>query len=125
LVLYLEKDVGNIKTAEDALWWSYITITTVGYGDFYPVTNLGKLSASILILNGIAIFGAIISYINERVNTIKNIYSRTIKKYNLKASLGTIRGIDTRIKTTMTRLLRCKFKKSNFFNTLILDSLLQ
>jgi len=71
LVLYLEKDVGNIKTAEDALWWSYITITTVGYGDYYPVTNLGKLAASILILNGIAIFGAIISYINERVNTIK------------------------------------------------------
>ncbi|PKG44025.1 potassium channel family protein [Psychroflexus sp. MES1-P1E] len=71
LVLYLEKDVGNIKTAEDALWWSYITITTVGYGDYYPVTNLGKLTASILILNGIAIFGAIVSYITDRVNTIK------------------------------------------------------
>ncbi|EMY82074.1 potassium channel family protein [Psychroflexus gondwanensis] len=71
LVLYLEKDVGNIKTAEDALWWSYITITTVGYGDYYPVTGLGKLAASILILNGIAIFGAIVSYITDRVNTIK------------------------------------------------------
>jgi voltage-gated potassium channel len=71
LVLYLEKDIGNIKTAEDALWWSYITITTVGYGDYYPVTNLGKLTASILILNGIAIFGAIVSYITDRVNTIK------------------------------------------------------
>jgi len=71
LVLYFEKDVGNIKTAEDALWWSYITITTVGYGDYYPVTNLGKLTASILILNGIAIFGAIVSYITDRVNTIK------------------------------------------------------
>ncbi|WP_019039644.1 potassium channel family protein [Psychroflexus tropicus] len=71
LVLYLEKDVGNIKTAEDALWWSYITITTVGYGDYFPITNGGKLAASILILNGIAIFGAIVSYINERVNNIK------------------------------------------------------
>ncbi|AFU69570.1 ion transporter, ion-trans_2 superfamily [Psychroflexus torquis ATCC 700755] len=71
LVLYFEKDVGNIKTAEDALWWSYITITTVGYGDYYPVTDLGKLTASILILNGIAIFGAIVSYITDRVNTIK------------------------------------------------------
>jgi voltage-gated potassium channel len=71
LVLYLEKDVGNIQTAEDALWWSYITITTVGYGDYYPVTNPGKLVASILILNGIAIFGAIVSYITDRVNTIK------------------------------------------------------
>ncbi len=70
-VLHIEKDVGNIKTAEDALWWSYITITTVGYGDHYPVTNTGRLVASILILNGIAIFGAIVSYINENVNKIK------------------------------------------------------
>lgn len=71
LVLYLEQDVGNIRTAEDALWWSYITITTVGYGDYYPVTNAGKLTASILILNGIAIFGAIVSYITDKVNTVK------------------------------------------------------
>lgn len=71
LVLYLEQDVGNIKTAEDALWWSYITITTVGYGDYYPVTNAGKLAASILILNGIAIFGVIVSYITDKVNTVK------------------------------------------------------
>lgn len=71
LVLHLEQDVGNIKTAEDALWWSYITITTVGYGDYYPVTNAGKLAASILILNGIAIFGAIVSYITDKVNTVK------------------------------------------------------
>jgi len=70
-VLYIEKDVGNIQTAEDALWWSYITITTVGYGDYYPVTNPGKLVASILILNGIAIFGTIVSYITDKVNTIK------------------------------------------------------
>lgn len=71
MVLYLEQEVGNIKTAEDALWWSYITITTVGYGDYYPVTNPGKLVASILILNGIAIFGAIVSYITDKVNTVK------------------------------------------------------
>ncbi|WP_127845284.1 potassium channel family protein [Psychroflexus aestuariivivens] len=71
LVLYFEQDVGNIKTAEDAMWWSYVTITTVGYGDYYPVTNIGKVIASILILNGIAIFGAIVSYITGKVNTIK------------------------------------------------------
>lgn len=71
LVLYLEQDVGNIKTAEDALWWSYITITTVGYGDLYPVTNEGRLTASVLILNGIAIFGALVSYMTSQVNIIK------------------------------------------------------
>ncbi|QSS97243.1 potassium channel family protein [Psychroflexus sp. ALD_RP9] len=71
LVLYFEKDSGNIKTAEDALWWSYVTITTVGYGDFYPVTSIGKLLSGILILTGIASFGAVISYITGRVDTIK------------------------------------------------------
>lgn len=70
-VLYLEKDVGNIKTAEDALWWSYITVTTVGYGDYYPVTKLGKLLTGLLILTGITSFGAVISYITAKVNSIK------------------------------------------------------
>ncbi|WP_207795763.1 MULTISPECIES: potassium channel family protein [Sphingobacterium] len=70
-VLYVEKDVGNIQTAEDALWWSYITITTVGYGDYYPVTSGGKVLASILIFCGIATFGTAISYINEKVESFK------------------------------------------------------
>lgn len=64
-VLYFEKDVGNIQTAEDALWWSFITITTVGYGDFYPVTNIGKSITFVLIVCGIASFGTAISWINR------------------------------------------------------------
>ena len=70
-VLYFEKDVGNIKTAEDTLWWTFITITTVGYGDYYPVTGFGKLSASLLILTGIGFFGAVISFLTDKVNSIK------------------------------------------------------
>ncbi|WP_339610337.1 potassium channel family protein [uncultured Planktosalinus sp.] len=71
-VLYVEKDVGNIQTAEDALWWSFVTITTVGYGDFYPVTNIGKLITFVLIVCGIASFGTAISYINEKASSFKN-----------------------------------------------------
>lgn len=71
-VLYVEKDVGNIQTAEDALWWSFVTITTVGYGDFYPVTNIGKLITFILIVCGIASFGTAISYINEKASSFKS-----------------------------------------------------
>jgi voltage-gated potassium channel len=53
--------VENITTAEDALWWSFITITTVGYGDFYPVTHIGKPITFVLIVCGIASFGTAIS----------------------------------------------------------------
>ena len=49
--------VTNIKTAEDALWWSVTTITTVGYGDKYPVTTAGHIVAMILMLSGVGLFG--------------------------------------------------------------------
>lgn len=47
----------NIKTAGDALWWSVTTITTVGYGDKYPVTGAGRIVAMILMVSGIGLFG--------------------------------------------------------------------
>ena len=71
-VLYIEKDVGNIKTAENALWWSFVTITTVGYGDLYPVTNIGKVLAAILIFCGIASFGAVISFVNRLASSFRD-----------------------------------------------------
>jgi voltage-gated potassium channel len=73
VVLYIEQDVGNIKTAEDALWWCIVTITTVGYGDLFPVTNAGRVIAVILIVTGISSFGAAISYISEKTARLKNL----------------------------------------------------
>ena len=59
-ILQVEKyDNSNIKTAEDALWWSFVTITTVGYGDYYPVSIEGRLIAAILMLIGISLFGTL------------------------------------------------------------------
>lgn len=47
----------NIKTADDALWWALTTITTVGYGDRYPVTAEGRLVAGVLMCAGVGLFG--------------------------------------------------------------------
>lgn len=47
----------NIKTAEDAIWWSYVTMTTVGYGDKYPVTTEGRILAAFLMTIGVGLFG--------------------------------------------------------------------
>ena len=49
----------NIKTFPDALWWAATTVTTVGYGDRYPVTAVGRLVATGLMVVGIALLGVI------------------------------------------------------------------
>jgi voltage-gated potassium channel len=47
---------GNIKTPEDAIWWAVSTVTTVGYGDRYPVTAEGRFVAAILMCAGVGLF---------------------------------------------------------------------
>ena len=49
---------GNIKTAEQALWWSMVTVTTVGYGDLYPITTAGRVVAAFTMIAGVGMFGA-------------------------------------------------------------------
>ena len=58
-VLEFERSSGNIKTAEDAVWWSITTITTVGYGDRYPVTTEGRFVAVALMVVGVGLFGTL------------------------------------------------------------------
>lgn len=53
----------NIKTAEDAIWWAFVTITTVGYGDRYPVTTEGRIIAAFLMITGVALFGTFTGFI--------------------------------------------------------------
>lgn len=54
-----EKTKGNIKTFGDSVWWAMTTVTTVGYGDHYPVTALGRIVAVVLMLIGISVLGII------------------------------------------------------------------
>jgi voltage-gated potassium channel len=62
----------NIKTAEDAIWWAYVTITTVGYGDRFPVTTEGRLIASVLMTAGVGLFGTFAGYISSLFVNDKN-----------------------------------------------------
>src|SRR5271165_827474 len=50
---------GRIKSFGDAVWWSITTITTVGYGDYYPVTPMGRVVAVLLMVGGISLIGMI------------------------------------------------------------------
>jgi voltage-gated potassium channel len=49
----------EIKTFGDAIWWSFETITTVGYGDFVPVTSMGRFIATLIMLVGISVLGVV------------------------------------------------------------------
>jgi voltage-gated potassium channel len=51
----------NIQTAGDAIWWGIVTITTVGYGDRYPVTLPGRAIGVLVMFSGIGIIGALAS----------------------------------------------------------------
>jgi voltage-gated potassium channel len=51
-------DNSNIRTAEDAMWWAWVTITTVGYGDYAPVTTGGRAVAAVLMFVGVGIFSS-------------------------------------------------------------------
>ena len=50
---------GNIVSAEDAMWWAVTTITTVGYGDRFPITSEGRLIAMFLMAAGVGVFGTL------------------------------------------------------------------
>lgn len=63
----------NIVTFGDSVWWAFVTITTVGYGDYYPVTAGGRLVAVMLMCGGVAVVGVVTatlaSWVLERVAT--------------------------------------------------------
>ncbi|MCB0157001.1 MAG: potassium channel family protein [Caldilineaceae bacterium] len=55
----------NITTANDALWWGYVTVATVGYGDYFPVSTPGRIIGAALMTVGVALFTSITSFMAD------------------------------------------------------------
>lgn len=53
----------NIETAQDAIWYLLVTMSTVGYGDFYPVTDPGRIIGSLIIVMGVGVFGTLTGFL--------------------------------------------------------------
>lgn len=64
-ILYEESQTqdANITTAADAVWYVYVTITTVGYGDRYPVSNSGRIVGVLIMTIGVGLFGTITAFL--------------------------------------------------------------
>jgi voltage-gated potassium channel len=70
------REGANIGTFGDALWWALTTVTTVGYGDRFPVTGTGRAVAAGLMLSGIALIGVVTatfaSWLIEKVQEVED-----------------------------------------------------
>jgi voltage-gated potassium channel len=63
LVLQFESSdpAANIQRGGDAIWWGIVTLTTVGYGDRFPITTFGRLTGMFVMFAGVGIIGALAS----------------------------------------------------------------
>lgn len=74
LLLFLTEsssDSANINSFSDALWYSVVTLTTVGYGDYYPVTPLGRIAGLFLILGSLGVLSLLIGTLTENIITLR------------------------------------------------------
>jgi voltage-gated potassium channel len=92
----------NIVTLGDAAWWTATTVTTVGYGDKYPVTVEGRLIAVSLMILGLALLGvitaAIASWFVERISEVASSEDET------QAMLAEVRGELSEIREALASL---------------------
>lgn len=100
----VERDGGSITTVADGVWWSLVTLTTVGYGDITPVTALGKVIGGVLMVSGmftLALFAGIVGH-------------------TLLSTVLTVREEQFRMSGQMDHLVICGFDTGS---RMLLDSL--
>jgi len=61
----------NVTHLFDAFWWAMVTVTTIGYGDIYPMTTEGRLVAIFLMLSGFGVLGALTAMVSSHVFSVQ------------------------------------------------------
>lgn len=87
LLLEHKQPGANITTGHDALWWAFVTISTVGYGDHYPVTNSGKLVASLVIICGVGVFGMISGLVTSLITEPTDLQNQKLENKDKNSTL--------------------------------------
>jgi voltage-gated potassium channel len=75
----------NITNLGDVLWWAVVTITTVGYGDYYPVTAVGRVIAVFVMFSGIGIVVLLVGTLSNR--RLQRVESRLTSKTEVQRRL--------------------------------------
>jgi voltage-gated potassium channel len=73
----------NVNEFFDAFWWAFITVTTIGYGDIYPVTTEGRIIGMILSLLGVGLFSVITAELANKFRELSQ-NKETIKRNDSK-----------------------------------------
>lgn len=104
ILLRLESDApdANITTASDALWYIVVTMSTVGYGDQYPITNPGRVVGTVIIVVGVGVFGTLTGY-------LANLFLTPTKKpdestTDLQARLADLKALNEKQSTAIDEL---------------------
>jgi len=87
LVIYLVEPNSNIPSYPDAIWFTIVTITTVGYGDVVPQTNLGKLVVSILTIMSALYMAMPLGIVGSAFSTVWNDRDRLVLMHRTQAQL--------------------------------------
>jgi voltage-gated potassium channel len=66
LTIEVRAEDGNIRTPSDAIWWTYVTIATVGFGDRYPVTDAGRVVGVVTMTVGVVVFGSLTAFLADK-----------------------------------------------------------
>ncbi len=94
------KPGANIETLGQALWWSVTTVSTVGYGDYYPVTTEGRFVAVGLMIGGVALIGAVAasmsSWLLDQLREVE-VEAEAATRRDIEALRGQLDRIEARL----------------------------
>ena len=80
LIFESSDPASNITTSGEALWWSFVTVATVGYGDYAPITVGGRITALLLMIIGIAMIGIVSSVLSDWFRRPRKIREAKLKQ---------------------------------------------
>ncbi|MEZ5126622.1 MAG: ion channel [Thermoleophilia bacterium] len=93
----------NIVSASDAIWFTYVTMTTVGYGDRYPVTTIGRVVGMIVMAAGVGLFGALTGFVTNAFLAPRRRRPVAISnEEGMEATLAQLRALLDESKTAQT-----------------------